>query len=247
MGDLVKDSLAGGITAAAASLSGNQIITIATAIGAPAISSVAVDFASRALSKWQSSRLVKGVQMIAEKIGVNIQSGKSFRMDCEMSPVDGEQAQQVLEGILQNIADEYEKKKIETHANLFTNLCFDERIVFEQAIYLARVLKQLSYRQLVLISLCKNSPLDVGRWHIKFKDSGNPILKNYADLYSEIQNLEQIRIIEDSSPGVSLGGSRGALRLSLFGNTIFEELDLESVPEKEKDLVAQMISSVNNS
>ena len=68
MNDLVKDSLAGGITAAA-SLSENQIITIAAAIGAPAISSVTVDFASRALSKWQSSRLLKGVQIIAKKIG----------------------------------------------------------------------------------------------------------------------------------------------------------------------------------
>ena len=245
MGDLVKDSLAGGITAAA-SLSGNQIITIATAIGAPAISSVAVDFASRTLSKWQASRLVKGFQLIAEKIGLNTQSGKKLRMNSEMSPINGEEAQQVLEGILQNISDEYEKKKIEAHASLFTNLCFDERIVFEQAMYLTRVLKQLSYRQLVLISICHTSPLAVGRWHIKFKDSGNPMLREYADLYSEIQNLEQLRIIEDSGRGVSLGGASGPLRLSLFGQTIFEELDLTSISEEDKKLVLQMISNVNN-
>lgn len=246
MGDLVKDSFAGGITAVA-SLSGNPIITVAAAAGAPVISSTVIDFGSRMLSNWQSSRFSEGCQLIAQKIGIKLQNGRKPRNDGDMSPVNGEQAKQVLEGLLQNIADEYEKKKIDAHTNLFSNLCFDERIVFEQAIYLTRVLKQLSYRQLVLISICKNSPLDVGRWHIKFKNSGNPILKNYADLYSEIQNLEQIRIIEDSSRGVSLGGARGPLRLSLFGNTIFEELDLESVPEKEKDLVAQMISNVNNS
>lgn len=245
MGDLVKDSLAGGITAAA-SLSGNQIITIATAIGAPAISSVAVDFASRTLSKWQSSRLVKGFQMIAEKFGLNIQSGKIFRMDSEMSPINGEEAQQVLEGILQNISDEYEKKKIEAHASLFTNLCFDERIVFEQAMYLTRVLKQLSYRQLVLIALSYDSPLQAGGWQFKFKDSEKPILKNYADLHSEIQQLEQLRILEDSSRGVTLGGSSAPLRLSLFGKTIFEELDLESISGEDKKLVLQMISNVNN-
>lgn len=245
MSNLVKDSLAGGITAAA-SLSGNQIITIATAIGAPAISSVAVDFASRTLSKWQSSRLVKGVQMIAEKIDLNIQSGKTFRMDSEMSPINGEEAQQVLEGILQNISDEYEKKKIEAHASLFTNLCFDERIVFEQAMYLTRVLKQLSYRQLIIIAISYDTPLQAGGWQFKFKDSGKPILKNYADLHSEIQHLEQLRILEDSSRGVTLGGSSAPLRLSLFGKTIFEELDLESISGEDKELVLQMISNVNN-
>lgn len=245
MSNLVKDSLAGGITAAA-SLSGNQIVTLATAIGAPAISSVAVDFASRTLSKWQSSRLVKGVQLIAEKIGLSIQSGKSFRMDSEMSPINGEEAQQVLEGILQNISDEYEKKKIEAHASLFANLCFDERIVFEQAMYLTKVLKQLSYRQLIIIAISHDTPLQSGGWQFKFKDSGNTILKNYADLHSEIQNLEQMRILEDSSRGVTLGGSSAPLRLSLFGRTIFEELDLESISGEDKQLVLQMISNVNN-
>ena len=245
MSDLVKEGLAGGITAAA-SFSGNPIVTIATAIGAPAISSAAVDFTSRIFSKWQSDRLLNGFQLIAKKIKFNAQSGKSFRTDSEMSFENGEQVQQVLEGILQNIVDEYEKKKIEAHANLFANLCFDERIVFEQAMYLTRVLKQLSYRQLILIAISHDSPLQAGGWQFKFKDSGNPILKNYADLHSEIQNLEQMRIIEDSSKGVALGGSSAPLRLSLFGQTIYEELDLESVPEKEKHSVLQMISNVNH-
>lgn len=245
MNDLIKDSLAGGITAAA-SFSENQIINIVAEIGAPAISSLTVDFASRALSKWQSSRLLKGVQIIANKIGLNIRSGKSFRMDGEMSPINGEQAQQVLEGILQNIADEFEKKKIEAHANLFTNLCFDERIVFEQAMCLTRVLKQLSYRQLILIAISHDNPLQAEGWQFKFKDSGNPILKNYSDLHSEIQNLEQMRILEDSSIGVTLGGSSAPLRLSLFGQTIYEELDLDSISEEEKRLILQMITRVNN-
>ena len=163
-----------------------------------------------------------------------------------MSAIDGEQAQQVLEGILQNIADEYEKKKIEAHASFFTNLCFDERIVFEQALYLTRVLKQLSYRQLVLIAISHDAPLQAGGWLFKFKDSGNPILKNYADLYSEIQHLEQMRILEDSNRGVTLGGSSAPLRLSLFGQTIYDEIDLESIPEADKHLVSQMISTINN-
>lgn len=245
MNELVKNTLSGGITAAA-SITGNPILTVAASIAAPAASSVAVDFATRTLSKWQSNRFINGCRLIAQKIGVNIHCGKSLRMDGAMSAIDGEQAQQVLEGILQNIADEYEKKKIEAHASFFTNLCFDERIVFEQALYLTRVLKQLSYRQLVLIAISHDTPLQAGGWQFKFKDTGNSILKNYADLHSEIQNLEQMRIIEDSNRGVTLGGSSAPLRLSLFGQTIFDELDLASVPEEDKQLAIQMISNVNN-
>lgn len=245
MNELVKNTLSGGITAAA-SITGNPILTLAASIAAPAASSVAVDFASRQLSKWQYNRFINGCRLIAQKIGVNIHCGKSLRVDGAMSAIDGEQAQQVLEGILQNIADEYEKKKIEAHASFFTNLCFDERIVFEQALYLTRVLKQLSYRQLVIIAIGHYAPLQAVGWQFKFKDTGNSILKNYADLYSEIQNLEQMRIIEDSNRGVTLGGSSAPLRLSLFGQTIFDELDLASVPEEDKRLVLQMISNVNN-
>lgn len=245
MSDLIKDSLASGMTAVA-SLSGNPIITVAAAAGAPVISSVAVDFGSRVLSNWQSSRFINGCQLIANKIGIKIRMGKKPRMDGSMSPVNGDQAKQVLEGILQNIADEYERKKIEAHTSLFTNLCFDERIVFEQAMYLTRVLRQLSYRQLILIAISYNSHLQVGGWQFKFKDSRNPVLKNYADLHSEIQQLEQMRILEDSNRGVTLGGSSAPMRLSLFGQTIFDELDLASLPEEDKRLVLQMISNVNN-
>ena len=88
--------------------------------------------------------------------------------------------------------------------------------------------------------------LEAGGWQFKFKDSGNQNLEKFADLYSEIQNLEQMRIIEDSNRGVTLGGSSAPLRLSLWGNIIYEEVGLASMPEDDKQIVLQMISSVNN-
>lgn len=244
MKELVKDTLTGGITAVGG-ITTEQIATIAVSIAAPAISSTMVDFASRALSKWQSSRLKIGCNLIAQKINEYLLLGKTIRTDGDMSAIKGEQAQQVLEGILQNIADEYEKKKLEAHANFFTNLCFDERILFEQALYLTRVIKQLSYRQFILIAISHNSSLKAGGWQFKFKNSQNSVLKNYADLFGEIQSLEQMKIIEDTSQGFALGGSSAPFRLSLLGQTIYEELAFESISEEDKRLVEQMISEVN--
>ena len=245
MNNFVKDSLTGGLTALA-STSDNPIISVTVATGAPIIVSLTTDFLSRILSSLQSLRLLRGLHSIDKKINNKLFQGKKVRHDGDMSVVNGNQAKQVLEGIIQNITDEYEEKKMEVHTNFFTNLCFDERIVFEQALYLTRVLKQLSYRQLVLIAISHDKPLEAGGWQFKFKDSGNQNLEKFADLYSEIQNLEQMRIIEDSNRGVTLGGSSAPLRLSLWGNIIYEEVGLASMPEDDKQIVLQMISSVNN-
>ena len=242
MKDLVKDTLSGGIVAVA-SLSENPIAIVATSLGAPVLSSVAVDFASRMLSSWQSTRFAEGCNLIAEKIGQNINSGKLLRSDDGMCPVNGEQAQQVLEGILQNIADEYERKKIEAHTNLFTNLCFDERIVFEQALYLTRVLKQLSYRQLVIIAIFNQSPMKVGNWSFRFEEySENYIFKSRADLYCEIKDLEQKVIIEDANPIATYEGSTHYMfKLSAFGKLIFNELDLSTIPKEDIDEISKML------
>ena len=98
----------------------------------------------------------------------------------------------------------------------------------------------------MLIAITYDHPLQTGGWQFKFKDSGNPLLGNYADLYCEIQNLEQLRILEVSSRGVPLGGSSAPLRLSLFGKILYDELGLESVPKEDKDSVLQMIYNVNH-
>ena len=245
MKDLVKDTLSGGIVAAAG-FSENPIAIVAASIGAPALSSVAVDFTSRMLSSWQSTRFAEGSKLIAEKIEKNINFGKLLRSDGGMCPINGEQAQQVLEGILQNIT-EYERKKIEAHANFFTNLCFDERIVFEQALYLTRVLKQLSYRQLVIIAIFNKSPMKVGNWVFKFDEySENYIFKSCADLYCEIKDLEQKVIIEDANPiATDEGSPHYRFKLSALGKMIFNELNLSTIPEEDINEISKMLITHN--
>ena len=242
MNNLVKDTLSGGIVAVTG-LSGNPIAIVAASIGAPVLSSVVVDFGSRMLSSWQSTRFAEGCKLIAEKIRNNINSGKLLRSDGDMCPANGEQVQQVLEGILQNIADEYEKKKIEAHTSLFTNMCFDERIVFDQALYLTHILKQLSYRQLVIIALFDKSPIRVGNWAFKYDEySDNYIFKSRSDLYCEIKDLEQKVIIEDANPIATYEGNPHYMfKLSAFGKIIFNELDLSTIPKEDIDEISKML------
>lgn len=216
---------------------------VASSIVAPIAASTAVDFISRSFSNWQSNRLLSALQIIRKKIGFHLNSGQSLRMDGEMSAVNGEQAKQVLEGILQNIADEYEKKKLEAHASFFANLCFDEHIIFTQAMYLNKIIKRLTYRQLVVIAIFHESSVKVQNWSFSFDNyTDDYIFNSYTDLYCEIRDLEQKVIIEDTNPIATAEGSPlNTFKLSPFGLTIYRELDLSTIPKEDIDNVVQML------
>lgn len=128
------------------SFSNDNAIALLSATLAPVAVAITTDFASRVLSSIQSTRLNNTFQFIFEKCNIRKNNGETFRKDAFMTQNDGQQAKQVLEGILQNIRDEYEIKKLEYHANQFVNVCYDERIIFEQAVYVSRLFGQLTYR-----------------------------------------------------------------------------------------------------
>lgn len=240
--DLLSN-MASNMLTAYGSLSGDADKTMLFAVFSPVVVDITGDVVSRALSALQSSRLGDAINLIFNKFKIKRDQGKNYREDSFMTENNGEQAKQVLEGILQNIADEYERKKIEAHASFFTNLCFDERVVFEQALYLTRVLKQLSYRQLVIIAIFNKSPMKVGNWAFKFDEySDNYIFKSCTDLYSEIKDLEQRVIIEDTNPIATYEGSPTYMyKLSALGKMIFNELDLSTLPEEDINEISKML------
>ena len=133
-------------------LSGDPLTTVATAFLAPIAVNVTENFLQRTLTSLQSNRLQIAFQKITYNFKCKKEKGENIRTDKFMEDNDGEEAKQVLEGILLNIQDEYEKKKVDYHANLFTNLCYDERILFEQAICISKIIKEISYRQLCIIA-----------------------------------------------------------------------------------------------
>ncbi|ROS81533.1 hypothetical protein EEK90_13010 [Muribaculaceae bacterium Isolate-036 (Harlan)] len=224
-------------------LSGDADKAIISAVFSPMVVEITGDVASRALSALQSSRLGDAINLIFNKFKIRRCQGENFRKDAFMTDNGGEQAKQVLEGILLNINEEYEKKKVEYHANLFTNLCFEERLIFDQALYVTHLIKRLSYRQLILIAIFNRSPIKVENWVFQFEEySENYIFKSCADLYCEIKDLEQKVIIEDCNPIATYEGSPiYAFKLSVLGMIIYNELDLSSIPEDDINKVSEML------
>ena len=223
-------------------LSGDPMTTVATAFLAPIAVNVTENFLQRTLTSLQSDRLQLAFQKISYNFKCKNEKGKNIRTDKFMLNNDGEEAKQVLEGILLNIQDEYEKKKVEYHANLFTNLCYDERVLFEQAICVSKIIKEISYRQLCIIAYTYGQKnLKTSGWQARFKNF--PILASYGDFYSELFHLEQRGILQQDCPGQAIGGV--PLKISELGKIIFNELSLEDLPLEDVSLIGSLIDNIN--
>ena len=87
-------------------LSGDANVTIAAAVLSPVAVAVTNDIVSRTLSSLQSDRLNRAFALILNKCKIRRDRGDIYREDAFMTENDGEQAKQVLEGILLNINNE---------------------------------------------------------------------------------------------------------------------------------------------
>lgn len=242
--DTIKSGLTGGITTAVSfAFSNHPEIAVIISAGVPTFVETVGDYTSRLLSKIQSIRLAKSITYINKELNHRLSNGERIRQDDFMTANDGEAAKQAMEGILRTIEEEFENKKVDYHSNLFVNLCFDERILFNQAITVSRLLKNFSYRQLVIVAYArKEKQLKTGGWEARFKDFKS--LAAYGDFYSEILNLYHTGILVQDCMGHMLGGA--PFRLSELGNVLYDETDLGSIPKEDLLDIDSTIKRINN-
>lgn len=236
--DVITNVVAGVVSTG---IVGGDATAISAALAGPVIAEIAVDFFTQALCAFQNSRLNYAFQIIRNKFQIKIKHGAQIRIDDSLPEVDRRKAQQMLEGVLLNIRDEYEVKKVEFHATQFVNICFEERIAFEQTMFVSRLLKQLTYRQLCILAYAYNTNINCGAWMIKFKDSST--LDNYSDFYSEILYLYNIGLLQQANRGISVGIS-GSLKLSALGKTIYDKAGLSSVSKEDVELIEYIIDKI---
>ena len=239
--DKIPEAITQGIVAMA-SISGNPEIAIATAMLSPMIKDVSIEMYGRVLSDLQVHRVKDVICQIIDKITLKLSNGKQFRADSFVTKENGIMLKQTLEGLLLNAMEEFENKKVDSYSDLFANLCFDERVTFEQAIAIIRIVKQLSYRQLCIIALAQQNNLQTVSWDVKFKQSSS--LNQYADFFSEVLSLYNLRILQQTGFGISL--SMTNLSLSQFGILIAKQLGLNTVPASDIEQVREYIVRINS-
>lgn len=241
--ELIKSGISCGITSAVSfAFSCHPEFAVAISSLVPAFVETADDYCSKMLSFFQAKRLKDAITSINDKINNHIDNCKKIRTDDFMTANNGEMAIQVMEGILHSIANEYENKKVEYYCNFLANLCFDERIVFEQALTVSRLIKNLSYRQLTIIAAAKEyKQLNTVGWEACFKDFKE--LAEYSDLYSDILELYFKGLLVQDCKGHMLGGA--PFRTSELGNIIYDEVSLNDIPKDEVKVIYDSITKIN--
>lgn len=242
--EVIKSGIVGGLTTATSvAFSNHPEIVVIVSTGLPAFVETVGEYCTRMLSKIQSTRLAGAISYINKEFDRRLTNGEQIRQDDFMTANNGDAVKQVMEGILRSIEDEFENKKVEYHNNFFVNLCFDERIIFNQAITVSRIIKNLSYRQLVIVAYVRNvKQLKTGGWEARFKDY--KALADFWDLYSEILDLYHSGILVQDCIGHMLGGA--PFRLSELGNILYDEASLDRIPQEDTEEVDNSITKINN-
>lgn len=152
-------------------------------------------------------------------------------------------AETILEGVLIKAKNEYEEKKIKLYSLFLANLTFDESTDFNKANTLLRLVEQLSYRQIVILSFFfKYKELNIDRWDITFlRDAELPI---YHDFYAELMDLYNKMLIQQTGKG---GISMGIIDITIspIGVKISQLMNLDSIPIDDIQKIEEEIAAID--
>ena len=188
---------------------------------------------ARHLSRVESKK-IGDVYLAAQiKIQDKLSSGVPLRNDSfyEETCTDRSSAEEILEGIIFAAQRENEEKKLLYLANLYANINFDKRISRSMANQLIKIASDISYRQLVIISV-------IGKYQIG--QISSPMLK--SEEFTEIHGYENISIASEIydlyrrsllfSKNVILdtvGFTPSLLTINGMGSLLFELMELSSI------------------
>jgi hypothetical protein len=205
-----------GLVKMGSEMTGSAIATVAgffiagpggAAVGAAAspllireINKIGNDVAERYLSERERVRIGAVIIYAKYKISKNLEAGKQPRSDFTEIPVEKHpacteipfvvrpSAEEIIEGVLLAAQREHEEKKVPFLGNLLGNIAFDLDIDKEQANLLIKLGKDLSFRQLCLLSLFASS---TEYW---LRDG------SYEDLYLKgefFSHLERVALLQE--------------------------------------------------
>lgn len=142
------------------------------------------EIGNRLLSKQEEKRIANVMELAKKKIQCNLTDGKKLRDDDFFNHInDRSTAEEILEGILLVAQKEYEERKLSYIANLYANIAFDKEINREMADALIKMSSDLTYRQIMILSVVGFSQI-----------SG---IKRKKDAYKEVNGLNNVCIASE--------------------------------------------------
>lgn len=227
---------------------GGPVGAISGAVAGPIITDlfkkIGIELTNRLLGNREKIRVGATFSLAMDKLDQEIKKGKKFRNKefYESTANDRSEAETIFEGTLLKARDEYEEKKIIYYSNFLANINLDNSISFEKGNTLLRIIEQLSYRQIVILSYFEEvDKLDTEKWKISFARIKE--LGKYQDFYSDIMDLYNQQILQEPN-SVSMGVK--SLILSPLGKVLCGLLDIHNVDSQDKHIVKDTVQNIND-
>jgi hypothetical protein len=151
--------IAGAATGAAIGLIGGPLATVGGAVFGVALTrtlkSVGAELKRRVIAPGEGARVGATFAFAGELIAHSMAAGAKLREDGFFINEDGGRtpAEEILEGVLLKARDAYEEKKLQLLGVLYANIAFRAEITPSYANQLINLAGQLTYRQLVALSI----------------------------------------------------------------------------------------------
>ena len=212
-------------------------------------------------SRGESKRLYQWGKQAAEGIAQRSNANEDFRTDgfFNETPTNRSNFEEVVESTLKKVMDTTEEPKVKFMASLTENIHFDEDLDMDTYRQILKDLDQLTYRQLCIIKMCKNTD------NIDIENFGNPetitklgsILGDFFELRDKgfiAPNSSLMRKFEKlyvGSSGNYITAGSNSPELSGFANQngffsfpsdiLFKFADLDKIPDKDVDAILQVL------
>jgi hypothetical protein len=210
-------------------------------MGAPVgavVASAVEEFAGRGLSRRQEARVGAVICWAVERIQSRILARHSLRTDgfFAVDEHNFSSCDQLLEGVLLSVRDEFQERKLRHEAWFFANLVFTENVTSHTALLLLKSLERLTYRQLAILAIIgERDQVDFVRLRKpKHADSDVEALKREETELHITSDIGIFGLVDACGPWTD--------QLSVLGRTLYELAELSTVEMKERAAIDAVLA-----
>ena len=191
---------------------------------------LAAEFAFRQLSRREKERVGGSLAFALAKIEQHLAEGDMPRNDGFFHAEQGERSasDEILEGVLFRCKNEHEEKKIRLLANIYANTAFMPEVSPAGANWLLQQAQELTYRQMCILSLVKQTGVRSASWGPR---DGDPAFemeyKSLESMFARDRSPEALRSYQET------GARPSIIRLSRIGELCYKVMGLGEIPEDD--------------
>lgn len=227
--------------AALTMLTGSQELGLAlTAIGATGVyQKVGSEMTERLLASREQVRVGCVLAKSVEILKSELENGKNLRKDGFFDERSGRSdAEEIMEGVLRKVQAEYEERKLEYFARLWSTACLDETFGAAKLNYMVKLAEQLTYRQLVIISMtgamvkAHNSNV-FGLREQHYEKAGLKMGSETSVILSEIMVLHNLNCVKVIAPLGHVQIVPSEMTINTWGVALWTAMELWRIGEDD--------------